>query len=155
MTPPKKKLQILVETKFNSYKIIPHYYNNRFALHLHTFIISAFFSTHLALPFIKRPYSWLFHITKICTLEYIVKNSKNKITIHFIIFWYYKKFTQQYKHIIQCKSLCFSVLLKTWIKITTELHVVYQNKIYGFLLQSSYNYSHSFPKLFILESSLL
>jgi hypothetical protein len=26
----------MVEVKFNSYKIIPHYYNNKFALHMHT-----------------------------------------------------------------------------------------------------------------------
>jgi hypothetical protein len=31
----------MVEVKFNSYKIIPHYYKNRFALHMHTFTISA------------------------------------------------------------------------------------------------------------------
>jgi hypothetical protein len=31
----------LVDVKFNSYKIIPHYYNNRFALHMHTSIIYA------------------------------------------------------------------------------------------------------------------
>jgi len=82
------------------------------------------FSTHLTLPFIKTPDSWLFHITKICTLEYIIKNSRNNITIHFIIFWYYRKFTQRYKHRFQCKSLRFFVLLKTWIKITIESHVL-------------------------------
>jgi hypothetical protein len=31
----------MVEVKFNSWKIIPHYYNNKFALHMHTFIIFA------------------------------------------------------------------------------------------------------------------
>jgi hypothetical protein len=31
----------LLVVKFNSYRIIPHYYNNRFALHMHTFSISA------------------------------------------------------------------------------------------------------------------
>jgi len=30
----------MVEVKFNSYKIIPHYYNNKFALHMHTSTIS-------------------------------------------------------------------------------------------------------------------
>jgi hypothetical protein len=74
-------------------------------------LVLPWFSTHLTLSFIKTSYSWLFHITKIYTLESIVKNSKSMITIHFIIFWYYK-------------SLCFFVLLKTWIKITTESHVL-------------------------------
>jgi hypothetical protein len=82
------------------------------------------FSTHLTLPFIKTLKSWLFHITKICTLEYIVINSGHKITIHFIIFWYYRKLTQQYEHRICWKSLCFSVLLKTWIKIIIECLVL-------------------------------
>jgi hypothetical protein len=31
----------MVEMKFNSYKIIPHYCNNRFAFHMHTFNIYA------------------------------------------------------------------------------------------------------------------
>jgi hypothetical protein len=31
----------MVEMKFNSYKIIPHYYNNIFALHMHTSTIFA------------------------------------------------------------------------------------------------------------------
>jgi len=31
----------MVEMKFNSYRIIPHYYNNKFALHMHTSINSA------------------------------------------------------------------------------------------------------------------
>jgi len=78
-------------------------------------IIMPWFSTHLTLPFIKTPYSWLFHITKIYTSEYIIKNSKNNITINFIILWNYRKFTKWYKHKIHCKSLCFFVLLKTWI----------------------------------------
>jgi len=33
----------MVEVKFNSYRIIPHYYNNKFPLHMHTFIIFALF----------------------------------------------------------------------------------------------------------------
>jgi hypothetical protein len=82
------------------------------------------FSTHLTLPFIKTPNSWLFYITKICTSKCIVKNSKNKVTIHFIILWYYKKFTQRYEHKIHSKSLCFFVLLKPWIQITTKSHVL-------------------------------
>jgi hypothetical protein len=81
-------------------------------------------STHLTLPFIKTPDSWLFHITIIRTLVYIVKNSRNKITIHFIMFWYYIKITQRYEHRIHCKSLCFYVLLKTWTKIIAKSHVL-------------------------------
>jgi hypothetical protein len=30
-----------VKSEFNPYKIIIHYYNNKFALHMHTFIIYA------------------------------------------------------------------------------------------------------------------
>jgi hypothetical protein len=33
----------LVDVKFNSYKIIPLYYNNKFTLHMHTFSISIMF----------------------------------------------------------------------------------------------------------------
>ncbi len=146
--------------KFHSCRIIPHYFNNKFALHMHTFTILFCFSTHLTLPFIKTLDSWLFHITKISISGYITKNFRNNITIHFIIFWYYKKFTQRYKHRIHYKSLCFFVSLKTWIKITTESHVllkkipkqqlksmVYQNKFYGFLLQVPTGPPTFFPKI--------
>jgi hypothetical protein len=34
-------------------------------------------------------------MTRICTLEYIVKNSKKYIIIQLNIIWYYKKFTQK------------------------------------------------------------
>jgi len=64
---------------------------------IHSLFLS-WFSTHLTLAFIKTPNSWLFHITKIYTSKYLVKNSWNNIIIHFIIFWYYRKFTQQYEH---------------------------------------------------------
>jgi len=37
-------------------------------------------------------------------LPFIIKNSKNKIAIHFIICWCYKQFTQQYEHNIHCKK---------------------------------------------------
>jgi hypothetical protein len=77
---------------------------------IHSLILFGF-STHLTLPFIKTPYSWWFHITKISILAYIAKNSGNKIKIHFIIFWYYKKFTQQYEHKIHYRSLCFYLLM--------------------------------------------
>ncbi len=111
--------------KLNPCKIIPRYYN-KFTLHMHTSIIYAliFNTLNIAIPFIKTPYSWLFHITRICISEYIMKISKNNITIHFIIFWYYRKFTQWYKHIIHYRSICLSILLKTWIKITTKSHVL-------------------------------
>ncbi len=39
------------------------------------------------------------------------KNSRNKITIHSIIYWCYKQFTQQYEHSIHYKSLYIFVLL--------------------------------------------
>ncbi len=94
------------------------------------------FSTPLTLPFIKTLYSRLFHITRICSSKYIIKNSRNKIRIHLRIFRYYKKITQWYNHRIHFKILCFSILLKTWIKITIESHVLLKKfkttiKIYG------------------------
>jgi hypothetical protein len=121
----------MVEVKFNSYIITPHYYTSH--AYIHYFCINF---QHTKNSNVKKPYSWLFHIIKICILEYIEKNSRNKITIYFIIFWYYKKFTQQYKHRIQCKKLCFYVLLKTWTKIIIESHVLLKKskttiKIYG------------------------
>jgi hypothetical protein len=36
-----KKTSMLVDVKFNSCKIIPHYCKNRFALHMHTSTISS------------------------------------------------------------------------------------------------------------------
>jgi hypothetical protein len=54
----------MVEMKFNPYKIISHYYNNKF---------------------IKTPNLWLFHITKIYTLDYNVKKSmENYNLVHYI-----------------------------------------------------------------------
>ncbi len=64
------------------------YCNNKFAFHIHTFIIHALIFNVLNMSFIKTPNSWLFHITKICTSKYLEKDSKNKITFHFIIFSY-------------------------------------------------------------------
>jgi hypothetical protein len=55
---------------------------------MHTFIILALI-LNIPKPFIKSPYSRLFHINKIYISEYIIhKNSINNITFHFIIFSY-------------------------------------------------------------------
>jgi len=81
-----------------------------------TCIHSLFFlgiSTHLTLAFIQILVSWLFHIIKIFTSEYIVKNSRNKITIQFINI----KFTQQFKHKNYYRSIYFSILLKIESKL--------------------------------------
>jgi hypothetical protein len=110
-------------------------------------------------------------------LHFIIhyKNYRNNIIIHFIIIWHYKKFTQRNEHKIHHRSLCFSILLKSWIQITTKSHVLlkkipklhlkfvlYQNTIYGFLLHiSSSSYSSPklpcfiflFPPLYFLELS--
>jgi len=149
----------MVEVKFNSHRIIPHYYN----IYLHfTCIHSLFmpwFSTHLTLTFIKTPNSWLFHITRICTSKCIVKNSRNKVTIHFIILWYNKKFTQWYEHRIHSKSLCLSVLLKPWIQITTKFHVLLKSKQQGKFVVFYYKILIGPPtlpqKLCVFKSSLL
>jgi hypothetical protein len=61
------------------------------------------FLTHLTSRFLKTLDSWLFHITRIYTIKYI----RNNITIHFIILWYYRKFTQQYEHKHHYRSLFF------------------------------------------------
>jgi hypothetical protein len=95
---------MLVDVKFNSYRIVPRYCDNTFALHLHTSIISALIFNTLNLAIHKNTRSMIISLTKICTSKYIEKISKKKITIHFIIFYYYKKFTQQYGHKIHCKS---------------------------------------------------
>jgi hypothetical protein len=50
---------------------------------MHTFTIPTLILNMLNTTIHKKSYSWLLHITKIYTLEYIVKNSKNKIKIHF------------------------------------------------------------------------
>jgi hypothetical protein len=36
-------MKLLVDVKINSFIIIPHYCNNKFSLHMHTFIIFTFF----------------------------------------------------------------------------------------------------------------
>jgi hypothetical protein len=104
-------------------------------------------STNLTRPFIPTSYSWLLHITKICTSKYIVKNSRNNITIHFIIIQYHKKFTQKmniefiaevyasmyyWKH----ESKLHHNPMFCWKQSKTTLKfVLYQNKVCGFLLQ--------------------
>ncbi len=55
--------------------------NVNITFHMHTFIIYALISTHLTLPFIKTHDSWLFHITKIYTSKYIVKNSITRLQV--------------------------------------------------------------------------
>jgi hypothetical protein len=109
---------------------------------------------------------------------FVLSFSKLNITIHsnirFMVIIYnqnlhfrihYKKFEKQYynsfhhnltleeihtedEHIIHCKSLCFFILLKTWIEIIMLSHVLlkkipkqhsksmlYQNRVCGFLPQ--------------------
>jgi len=74
----------MVKVKFKFLYNISHYSNNIFAFHMHMFTIYIL-NFNLTLQFIPTSYSWLLHITRICISEYIVKNSKNKITIPFII----------------------------------------------------------------------
>jgi hypothetical protein len=42
----------MVDVKFNSYIIIPQYYNNKIAFHMHTFTISALIlnTPNIAIP---------------------------------------------------------------------------------------------------------
>jgi hypothetical protein len=97
----------MVEVKFNPWRIISHYYNNRFALqyaYIHNFCPDS-------------KHTWLYSLnTRIYTLEYNAEKSKDKITIHFIILWY-NKLTQQSEHRDPYRSLYFSILLQT----TSEL----------------------------------
>jgi hypothetical protein len=92
-----------------------------------------------------------------------VENSRNKIIIHFIIFWYYKK---SHNNIEITTEVCTFFFTKNWIKITKKIHVllkwnqnnkinfvVYQNKICGFLLQSIYIYFY-FPKNYVSKNEL-
>jgi len=88
------------------------------------------------------------HITKIYTLKYIIKKFRNKITIHFIIIYHYKKSTQKmnieftvwvcaylyyWKHEskLQCNPMfCWKKIPKQHLKF-----MLYQNKVYDFLPQ--------------------
>jgi hypothetical protein len=83
---------------------------------MHTFTIHDRFWTHMSMQFIKIPNSWLFHINIIYISKYNVENLD--IKLHFIsfFFFYYKEFTQQYEYENQCKSLYFSLLLRTSIE---------------------------------------
>jgi hypothetical protein len=89
----------------------------------------------MTLQFIKTPYSWLVHITKICTSKYNAEQSKEKITIISLHFLYYKNFTQQYGYENHYKSLYFSVLLKVYqnynIPSSIEMKSKQQDNIYG------------------------
>jgi hypothetical protein len=101
----------VVDVQFNSYKIFHSTVTTNLQFTCIYLFFLFWFSAFLTLPFIETPYSWLFYLTKICFSKYIIKNSKNKITIHFIICWCYKNFTQQYEHNIDYRSLCISILL--------------------------------------------
>ncbi len=54
---------------------------------MHTFTIYALIFNTLNIA-IKTPNSWSFHIIRIYTSKCIVKNSRNKVTIHFISSYY-------------------------------------------------------------------
>jgi len=94
-----------VKMRFKFLQNISHYYNNIFSFHMHMFTILVlslnklnttihfnikFMLLHITLE--EKPH-FSSSVTKIYISEYIVKNSKNKIIIHFII--YYRKFTQK------------------------------------------------------------
>jgi hypothetical protein len=83
--------------------------------------------------------------------------------IHFIIFSYYKKFTQQYEHRINCRSLCFYVLLRTLFQYSSKIpcfvetkskqqmkYVVYQNKNAGFFTTKYLQFLSLFSKLCVI-----
>jgi hypothetical protein len=72
--------------------------------------------------------SWLFHITKILLHSTMLKNPRTKLQFITLHFWYYKKFTQQYRYGNRCKSLYFFVLLKkkNSIRITKKSHVLWK-----------------------------
>jgi len=127
------------------------YYNNIFAFHMHIFIVYA-----LILHIFNMPIHWntkFMVISSNQNIPFIIKNSKNKIAIHFIICWCYKQFTQQYEHNIHCKSMCISIVLQNLNQNIVESHVllkkilkqvksiVYLNIICGFLLTSIYRSS--------------
>ncbi len=154
---------------------ISHYYNNIFALHMHTFIVftlilNTFFSIiHYNTRFIVIPYNhnlhFKIHVKKIPKIisQFIssyfdtIENSDNNLNIGFttkvFIFLYYWKLNQNYN-----KIPCFAEM-KSKQQIQS---MVYQNKICGFLFQSTYNSFHYFCQncvsknvLFFSKSSFL
>jgi hypothetical protein len=72
------------------------------------------------------------------------KEFTNKITLHFLIFLYYKEFTQQYEYENHCRSLYFSYLLKISIKIQQKIPVLLksnQNNKIKFVVSQKHNLS--------------
>jgi len=80
----------MVEVKFNSYIIIRHHYNNIFAFHMHTFIIFALILNTHNIAIHQNYIFMVISYNQIYTSKSIVKNSRNKIIIHFIIFCWKK-----------------------------------------------------------------
>jgi hypothetical protein len=141
---PGVKLVRLSPLKVENYS---HYYNNIFAFHMHMFIISI-------LSFNKL------NTTIQSNIRFMVIAYNQNL--HFGIHWkklhkqdynsFHRNLTLQkihtkYEYKIHYRSLCFFILLKTWIQIIASSHVLlkkpkqhlksvlYQNKVYGFLLQ--------------------
>jgi hypothetical protein len=102
------------ELKVRVMKLFPNY-NNRFSFHMHMFIVYVLninklnTTIHSIMKFMVIAYNHNLHFR----IHY--KIYRNNITIHFIIIWHYKKFTQRNEHKIHYRSLCFSILLKSWI----------------------------------------
>jgi hypothetical protein len=104
-------------------------------------------STNSILPFIPTSNSWLLHITKICTSKYIGKKLQKQYYSSFHHNPIPQKNCTKDEHKIHYKSLCFSIvenmnpnysIIPCFVEKNPKQHlkfVLYQNKIYGFLLQ--------------------
>jgi ABC-type microcin C transport system permease subunit YejE len=136
----------MVEVKFKFLHNISHYCNNIFSFHMHMFIIVVLHLNKLNTTIHSNMRLMVIAYNQNMYFKIHCKNSRNNITIHFIIIWHYKKFTQTNERRIHCRCLCFSVLLKSWFQLTTQSHVLlkeipiqhlkfvlYQNRFYGFL----------------------
>jgi hypothetical protein len=118
----------LVKVKFKFLHNISHYNNNKFAFHMHmftSFVLSLNklnIIIHSNIKFMVIAYNQNIHFIIHCKkLQIQYYNSFH----HNLIL---KKIHTKDEHRIHCKSLCFSILLNTWIQITTWSHVFIKEK---------------------------
>jgi hypothetical protein len=85
----------MVEMILKFLQNISHYCTNIFAFHMHMFIIHVLSFNKLNTIIHSNIIFMVIDITSICTSKYIVTNFGNKIIIHCIVIWYYRKFTHK------------------------------------------------------------
>ncbi len=135
--------------KFKFLQNISHYYNSRFAFHMHMFTISILslknFNTtiHSNIKFMVITYNQNLYFIIHC--KKLQKQYYNSFHYNLTL----QKIHTKDEHRIHYRSMCLYVLLKIWIQITSYSHVfflknpkqhlkyvLYQNKVCGLY----YNY---------------